>query len=256
MKKSKPSRRAFIESVGATCRNWQWSWSFVNDSKKFVVFGAWDINTKGRRSLILSGDWRVRPTGRRNPGYAQSREHIRLVVEDGYTLKTFPMEWSDVRKDKSGYGPATIGGFTPVLTDHGVLRVGDDWYATDLDKEDPEIALSEELESPERYPEGLRRQVYVNAVERSRKARETCIQHHGLNCVACGFNFQQIYGDIGKDFIHVHHLVPISDLKEEREVDPVHDLVPVCPNCHAMIHNVSPPLRIEKLRELLRGRAP
>ena len=252
MGKKKQSRRAFIESVGATCQNWQWSWSFVNHSERFVVFGAWDVNTMGRRCLILSEKWKFKSTGRKTAGYPQSLEHIRLVAEEVYTLKTFPMKWSNARQDEDGEGPPVIGGFTPKLSVRGFLQIGNDWYATALGHEEAETGLTEELEQPERYPEGARKQVYVNAIERSGKARDACIHHHGLDCTVCGFNFQRTYGQIGEGFIHVHHLVPVGALRGERMVDPVQDLVPVCPNCHAMIHQVTPPLDIDQLRSLLR----
>lgn len=254
MGRTKQSRREFIESVGATCRNWQWSWSFVNHHEKFIVFGAWDINTSGRRSLILSSKWERKPTGRRNPGYEQSLEHVRLVADEGYRLKTFPMKWSGERKDDAGDGPAKIDDFTPILNDRGLLQIGNDWYAMDPADDDAEGTITEELEVPARYPEGARTLIYVDTVERSRRARTACIRHHGLDCAACGFNFERAYGKIGERFIHVHHLTPVSEMHGEREVDPVHDLAPVCANCHAMIHQVSPPLRIEVLRELLRER--
>lgn len=51
------TRKAFIESLGATCRNWTWSWSFINERERKIIFGAWDINTSGGRALILSDDW-------------------------------------------------------------------------------------------------------------------------------------------------------------------------------------------------------
>jgi 5-methylcytosine-specific restriction protein A len=250
MGKKKQSRRVFIESVGATCRNWQWSWSFVNHPKRFVVFGAWDIHTSGRHCLILSGKWQAKNTGRRNPGYRQSCEHIRLVVEDGYALKTFPMKWGGESRDDSG-GPAKIDDFTPVLTNRGLLHIGNDWYATDVNGDETEIVLPEELDAPERYSEGARKHIYVNAIERSGKAREACVRHHGWDCVVCGFNFRKAFGELGKRFIHVHHLVPLAASQGERNIDPVRDVVPVCPNCHAMIHRVSPPMEIERLRELL-----
>lgn len=248
------SRRAFIESVGATCSNWQWSWSFVNHAERFVIFGAWDRNTSGRRCLILSGKWKTRATGQKNQSYPQSLEHIRLVVEDGYTLKTFPMTWSDARRDQEGNGPAKIGGFTPTLSVRGLLRVGDDWYATDLHPDDVEMRLAEELDEPQTYSEALRKQITVNAVERNPKARSACIKHHGFDCVVCGFNFEQVYGDLGADYIHVHHLNPIAAAEGERQVDPVRDLVPMCPNCHSIVHRVVPPLDIEALRQMLRER--
>jgi 5-methylcytosine-specific restriction protein A len=254
MGKKKPSRRAFIESIGATCRNWQWSWSFVNHDERFVVFGAWDIHTAGRHSLILSGQWRAKNTGRKNPGYAQSREHLQLVAEGGYALKTFPMKWGGPSKDDLGDGPAKIDDFDTILSVRGLLHLGDNWYATDLAHQALDTGLAEELDAPERYPEGARKQIVVNAVERSAKARTACIRHHGLDCVVCGFNFERVYGALGEDFIHVHHLVPVTSLRVERQVDPVADLVPVCPNCHAMIHQVTPPLEIARLQELLRER--
>jgi len=67
----------------------------------------------------------------------------------------------------------------------------------------------------------------------------------------CGFNFEVAYGPLGEDFIHVHHIVPIGTVGAEYSVDPVKDLIPVCPNCHAMIHRVNPPLVIEQLKEIL-----
>jgi 5-methylcytosine-specific restriction protein A len=61
-----------------------------------------------------------------------------------------------------------------------------------------------------------------------------------------------MYGEIGKGFIHVHHLKPVSEINGEYEVDPIEHLVPVCPNCHAMLHSQHPPLTIEELKKQLR----
>lgn len=242
------TRREFIKSVGATCQNWQWSWSFVNHAERFVIFGAWDRNTTGRRSLILSETWKTNNRGRKNPGFQQSRDHIRLVQEEGYTLKTFPMEYSDARKDEHGIGPAAIKGFTPQLSDRTLKTIGNSWYAAD---NSDDIQLAEEIETPEKYSEGAKTTISINAFERSAKARKACIQHHGLNCAACGFNFKTVYGPLGEEFIHVHHIVPIGSVGDEYTVDPVTDLIPVCPNCHAMIHRVNPPLTIAQMREIL-----
>lgn len=93
------NRKQFIESLGAKCRNWMWSWSFVNDNERLVIFGAWDINQAGNKSLILSEDWEVSRRGRKQPAYAQSREHIRLIEEEGYRLATFPMVYSDANEE-------------------------------------------------------------------------------------------------------------------------------------------------------------
>jgi hypothetical protein len=88
--------------------------------------------------------------------------------------------------------------------------------------------------------------------ERCPQARSACIAHHGSNCCICGFDFEAIYGEFARGFIHVHHLNPIANAKGERPVDPVRDLRPVCPNCHAVLHREEPPIGIDEARRLVR----
>ena len=100
--------------------------------------------------------------------------------------------------------------------------------------------------------EGGSVQVWVNRYERDPQARKECIKHYGTNCFVCGFNFGKVFGQIGEGFIHVHHLKPVSaSLGQEYEVNPIEDLRPVCPNCHAMIHRQKPILSIETIQSLL-----
>lgn len=84
--------------------------------------------------------------------------------------------------------------------------------------------------------EGAFTKVAVNRYERNPIARQKCIEKNGCICAVCGMDFGKKYGEIGKGFIHVHHVVPISSIGEEYEIDCEKDLVPVCPNCHAMLH--------------------
>jgi len=84
--------------------------------------------------------------------------------------------------------------------------------------------------------EGAKKTIIVNSYERNPKARAACINKYGVSCVVCDFNFENIYGARGKGFIHVHHLMPVSDIGDEYEINPITDLRPVCPNCHAMLH--------------------
>lgn len=84
--------------------------------------------------------------------------------------------------------------------------------------------------------EGAKRTILVNKYERSSKARENAIKFHGPNCKVCNINFEGIYGEIGKDFIHIHHLVPIHEIGKDYKINYQTDLIPVCPNCHAMLH--------------------
>ena len=83
-------------------------------------------------------------------------------------------------------------------------------------------------------PEGLRKKVYVNRYERDPEERRKCIERYGnkYECIVCGFNFEDKYGEIGRGFIHVHHINPLADNGK----DISDNLIPVCPNCHAMLH--------------------
>lgn len=99
--------------------------------------------------------------------------------------------------------------------------------------------------------EGAKKQVIVNAYERNQKARQECIKYYGAKCYICNFDFEKKYGEIGKGFIHIHHKKPLSEINEEYEVDPIQDLIPVCPNCHAMIHMKKPAYSIDEIQSLL-----
>ena len=109
-----------------------------------------------------------------------------------------------------------------------------------------------DVASGTKYPEGAVKRITVNAYERREKARQNCIAHWGTRCVVCKFDFEKRYGDIGVGFTHVHHLKLLSKLSKGYEVDPVKDLRPVCPNCHAMLHQGGKLRTIEELKACLR----
>ena len=109
----------------------------------------------------------------------------------------------------------------------------------------------DELPSVRSYREGSAFQILVNAYERNQEARQACIDHYGPICKVCDFDFEDRYGPIGTGYIHVHHEIPISTIGADYQIDPVRDLKPLCPNCHAMAHRKEPPLSIAALRTLL-----
>jgi 5-methylcytosine-specific restriction protein A len=184
--------------------------------------------------------------------------------------------------DAASAAPAGSPLYVRVAFD-GLLPVGDqippevlqetvpglDWEAL----EGPALAVDPFLESPLRglwrdfgpqpgadptqpvpgtVPAAAVSRVEVNRYERSPDARRACIAHHGTSCAVCGFSFEIAYGDIGKDFIPVHHLVPVSQLDSTYELDPVTDLVPLCANCHAMAHlGVTTPRTVAELRRAM-----
>lgn len=104
------------------------------------------------------------------------------------------------------------------------------------------------------YTEGTSHNISVTSYERNDKARMACLSQFGYTCQICGINFEEKYGNVGKDFIHVHHKNFISTMGgQEHEINPLTDLIPVCPNCHAMLHRKlnGKYLKPEELKSLL-----
>jgi 5-methylcytosine-specific restriction protein A len=116
-----------------------------------------------------------------------------------------------------------------------------------------DLAAIEASHAPTTFLEGRRKVVVVNYYERNPKARRACIDHYGVSCAACGMDFAQRYGEVADGYIHVHHLNPISSVGEVYELDPIRDLRPVCPNCHAVIHLRTPPYTIGELAAWISG---
>lgn len=114
------------------------------------------------------------------------------------------------------------------------------------------IIYADEVDSEIEFSEGKTKKVLVNSYERNTEARVKCIEHFGTNCQVCNFNFQEKFGDLGKKFIHIHHKTEISTIGEEYLVNPTRDLIPVCPNCHSMLHKRKPAFSIEELKKIMK----
>lgn len=115
--------------------------------------------------------------------------------------------------------------------------------------------MPEEVESIESFYEGAARKVYVNAFERSSAAREKCILHYGCRCSACGVVLADKYGEVAQGMIHIHHLRQLSDINSEYCVNPIEDLRPVCPTCHAVIHSRKQSYTIEEVVIMLEAQS-
>lgn len=104
--------------------------------------------------------------------------------------------------------------------------------------------------------EGFEHQYNLTKKERNPDLRKKCIKYYKqlwggrIHCICCGFDFGKAYGDIGEGFIEVHHLTPHHTLKGPQPVDPVHGLIPLCSNCHSMIHRVEGQGECMTLKEL------
>jgi predicted HNH restriction endonuclease len=112
--------------------------------------------------------------------------------------------------------------------------------------------IPEEVDMTASLYEGAVRRIAINAYERNSAAREKCILHYGCRCTACGRTLAEIYGETAQGLIHVHHLRQLSEANSEYQVDPIQDLRPVCPTCHAVIHSRNPTFSIEDIQEMIK----
>jgi predicted HNH restriction endonuclease len=105
------------------------------------------------------------------------------------------------------------------------------------------------------YREGAMLEVSMTRRERCGEARDACLSHYGFVCQACDGNLKASYVGLSKELIHVHHESPLGDSVGERDVDPIRDLKPVCPNCHVVIHSQTPHFEVNEVR-VMRGLPP
>lgn len=101
------------------------------------------------------------------------------------------------------------------------------------------------------YEEGSLYRTTINRYERNPINRELCLAKKGYKCQICNFDFQEVYGSIGKLFIEVHHITPVSVIGPGYKIDVEKDLIPVCANCHAMLHKKNPPYLPNELKTII-----
>lgn len=100
--------------------------------------------------------------------------------------------------------------------------------------------------------------ISTQQIKRSKDARDKCIELKGCKCNICGFDFQAKYGDLGKNYIEVHHIVSIKTLSNSvgyEGTDPQKDLIPLCSNCHSMVHRKNPPYTPEEITKIINNYA-
>jgi 5-methylcytosine-specific restriction protein A len=175
-------------------------------------------------------------------------DHCQNIVPENYSYERSFRQ--TIQRKIEDYCPQAEG-FDQAKKEAKFLRVGHGLYRLAAGYQHREFTAIEEVSAEEEYPEGATKTITVNSYERNPKARAACIAHYGLKCIACGFDFAHVYGEIGKAFIHVHHVVPLSQTKVAYKVDPINDLRPVCANCHAIIHRSTPALSISDVIDAL-----
>ena len=105
--------------------------------------------------------------------------------------------------------------------------------------------------SVEGYEEGTKTEIHVSKYERNPLNRKICLAAKGYKCSVCGFDFENYYGEVGKKTIEVHHTLLVSEMGANHVVDPIKELVPVCSNCHTIIHKKNPPYSVDEVKEMI-----
>lgn len=122
----------------------------------------------------------------------------------------------------------------------------------DIKNEAMHVENEADEESLVSYQEGKKSSKFVTIYERDQRLKKLAKSYHGTTCYACGFNFEDFYGEYAKDFIHIHHVVPVSEFGQSKVVDYKTELVPVCANCHGIIHRKKDrTLSIDELKSMI-----
>ncbi|GAA3562847.1 DUF3427 domain-containing protein [Marinobacter xestospongiae] len=220
-------------------RGGDWLNGYHRHGSDYYIFC--NVGVPGRTGHDYENYWegeRLVWHGKRQSHFGQ--EAIQNLFSGDYRALIFYRE-----QDRAPFTYAGVGVPVPHQAVERPARI--DWIFGSEGQSDMPV-FTDEYSPSASYKEGQRTQVLVNRYERDRSARDACIQHHGARCQACGLDFGEKYGELGEGFIHVHHTTPVSEVGEGYSVDPVKDLVPVCPNCHAMLHRRNPPYSVEELR--------
>ncbi len=219
-----------------------WDTGIVEHAGQFLIFT--NVGTEGRTGHNYGNRWEG-PCLRwfHKGGSHLSWPSVGAMLADEALVHVF---WRSENRESFRY--AGVAKAVEVIDANPVEVL---WSFDGAAKSTAQVDSPEQVTSGD-YREGSVRQVLVNAYERDRAARQAYIDRYGLACCVCGLRFEDRYGPLGSGFIHVHHLVPLSELGPDYQLDPVRDLRPTCPNCHAMLHRQRPPLEIDALRALLR----
>lgn len=160
--------------------------------------------------------------------------YFKCRVEDAVLLEEKDRIFKFPQSKKGNFGRANIW-YADADLSQQTLESVEKFLDSIKDTSVTQIIDYEEQERNEILREGNQESRLTNYYERNPILREECIKKYGYVCQVCNINLMEFYGPVAKEFIHVHHIVPISTFKEEHETK-VDDLITVCPNCHAMLH--------------------
>lgn len=221
-------RQIRIENIDPICKNND------NISGVTVVFCA---HSDALKKTVIVGWYKNATVHRSRPKYKGRQYNLECAAENACLLTSdlrtfivprasngdFGFGQSNIWYAKDERAAKYIDSVLTYLDVHSEATISDDDTV-------PQIVSEFYKES------GIGKKVLVNKYERNSIARRKCLKIHGTSCMVCGFNSADVYGAEFEDKIEVHHIVPIHEINENYQVDPETDLIPVCPNCHMILH--------------------
>ena len=114
---------------------------------------------------------------------------------------------------------------------------------------EPEVTVEVKEEAPHQEEVIAQKEESLPVNE---KIKKECIDYYGAICDICGFDFGYTYGEAYEGCIEVHN---VHGLEEEitENTHPTEDLIPICCNCHRIIHSQTPPISVEQMRKMVKA---
>jgi predicted HNH restriction endonuclease len=214
--------------------------------KRGTCFVAYSINNEIRFAPSRFLGYVYNELYRHAVSKGDGRETNKAINE---ILRSKPLRNNDLEKKYFDY--CHVLGITP--NDNGAFGAPRKFWTLKLkhDFQENEALTGE-------FPEGG----VIERILKTRKRKNEIIQlakenfkrkHGKLYCQVCGFDFEKIYGKIGKDFIEGHHTIAVCDMTPEHKTKP-EDIAMLCSNCHRMVHRTRPRLTMQELTKLLSNR--
>ena len=209
-----------------------------NDQRSYVPL-AWALSAK-------EPEWDPASTSSMNSGNARKNAESARLVRVEFDQPTHSTYWKEslsecldltqknLAPNRQGFSKRDKGPRRQLHNSYYVLNDAAPYFSK----------TGAEAYAPEKLPaqlDGSVSQVSRNVYERKRSNRNACISHNlteagRILCAICSMDFEELYGDIGRGYIHIHHVHPLGEQQPLSDFDPTIHLKPVCPNCHAMLH--------------------
>ncbi|WP_066379381.1 MrcB family domain-containing protein [Anabaena sp. CA = ATCC 33047] len=176
-------------------------------------------------------------------------EKIPRDPSGGRTAKRLGQSYEDCNILATYYSKDSMPSNEKIVAD---LMYFIDMYETIIEQH-PIDNSDEDSHEEDIWFEDLRKYRLHKRIERNKSLSNKAKEIHGYKCQACNFDFENQYGEIGKNFIEAHHKIPIASLEKTNiTLDPLEDFIVLCSNCHRMIHRIKPIPSLEEFQNQIK----